>query len=648
MKHLCTILILTGMAVTGMRGMAQEMQETATRPVENTVSMAGIAAEATLVVARVDLNRIDLGQMYVAAMDAWQKLKAAGQLSDEQSMRFDSLLPLLPLPGPVELVTANAALRGFSVELKRQLGTTELFFVVDQDSLPSLPLVVAVRANPVIDAAYRDPKFHQWLLTPFGNSDNDYGFVARRSGEWYLLILLTDELRLPGSSMFGLSSSGDMSKKDRAPMIRRADDWFSGRVPNPNPAIDEAFALLQSADGAPGAAVQVVAVIPPYAKRIVAQIDPKFPAPLDAVHVASLMKVRWAAVAIDPERMEFFCAVQTDDAAAADEFNTALNAIRSVLKESLRPLAGTIFLSLIEPWGNLDSERFFTSPDVPAELRAQWERLSVQWEPFCSAVTDRILPQPVDGRYTLRLNPENTLAEVRPEFVEWIRISATVGPETLIAQATHRTCVNNMKQLGLAFHTYHDSHREFPPAYTVDADGEPLHSWRVLILPYIEQSALYNAIRLDEPWDSEWNQQFHDQMPDLYRCGAYLPKDVDGSDVTALKSLTPYCLVTGDKTYTLPPEKMRLYDITDGTSNTVLVTERRRPVCWMAPVDLPQEKAFEGPEADDGIGAPHPGGFNATFGDGSSHFIPASVSLENLRAILTKAGGESIGWSNYQ
>ena len=60
-------------------------------------------------------------------------------------------------------------------------------------------------------------------------------------------------------------------------------------------------------------------------------------------------------------------------------------------------------------------------------------------------------------------------------------------------------CTNNLKQLALAMHTYNDYHKSFPPAYTTDEDGKPLHSWRVLILPFIEQRGLYESIRLDEP-----------------------------------------------------------------------------------------------------------------------------------------------------
>ncbi len=72
--------------------------------------------------------------------------------------------------------------------------------------------------------------------------------------------------------------------------------------------------------------------------------------------------------------------------------------------------------------------------------------------------------------------------------------------------------MNNMKQIALACHMYIDSHKRFPTDI-VDADGKPLLSWRVAILPYLEQQGLYNQLHLDEPWDSDHNRQVLSSMP---------------------------------------------------------------------------------------------------------------------------------------
>jgi hypothetical protein len=85
-------------------------------------------------------------------------------------------------------------------------------------------------------------------------------------------------------------------------------------------------------------------------------------------------------------------------------------------------------------------------------------------------------------------------------------------------QAKLSQCFDNAQQITSAFRAYNDRHGAFPPLHTVDEEGKPLHSWRVLILPFIDQKILYDQIRLDEPWDSDHNRRFHNQMPSLYKC----------------------------------------------------------------------------------------------------------------------------------
>ena len=129
----------------------------------------------------------------------------------------------------------------------------------------------------------------------------------------------------------------------------------------------------------------------------------------------------------------------------------------------------------------------------------------------------------------------------------------------------------------LAFHNYHDAYGAFPPAYTTDQDGKPLHSWRVLLLPYLEQQTLYSQIRLDEPWDSEHNRQFHHQRPSIYGC----PSDFGPKD----NYHTNYLRITGPGTLTEGPDTVSQGELAY-TNLTILYVESTRPVCWMAPEDL--------------------------------------------------------------
>ena len=202
--------------------------------------------------------------------------------------------------------------------------------------------------------------------------------------------------------------------------------------------------------------------------------------------------------------------------------------------------------------------------------------------------------------------------------------------------ARRMQCTNHMKQLMLAMHNYHDAHRCFPPVMTTDKNGKPLHSWRVLILPFIEQAALYGQIRLNEPWDSEYNSQFHHLTIQTYQCpSAY-----------SSPGMTTYSVVVGKECFFFEPNaKNGLGTITDGTSNTIALVERETPVCWMDPTqEITFAEACKGIHvSDEGLGSHHTGGINVGMFDGSVQFISQTIDLAVLRALFTRAGGESVG-----
>ena len=93
-------------------------------------------------------------------------------------------------------------------------------------------------------------------------------------------------------------------------------------------------------------------------------------------------------------------------------------------------------------------------------------------------------------------------------------------PLELAAQEERRhwACKMNLKLLAIALHNYHDTYGAFPPAYVADASGKPMHSWRVLILPHMEQLALYERYNFNEPWDGPNNILLANEMPDIFRC----------------------------------------------------------------------------------------------------------------------------------
>ncbi len=130
--------------------------------------------------------------------------------------------------------------------------------------------------------------------------------------------------------------------------------------------------------------------------------------------------------------------------------------------------------------------------------------------------------------------------------------------------ARRSQCVNNMKQIGLAMHNYHSTYNSFPPAWTTDENGKPLLSWRVLLLPFLEEQNLYQQFKLDESWDSPHNSALMGMMPKLFECPSHPHATHDKTD---------YVVVVGPKTIFPGSKPVGIQDITDGTSNTILVGE---------------------------------------------------------------------------
>jgi prepilin-type processing-associated H-X9-DG protein len=193
--------------------------------------------------------------------------------------------------------------------------------------------------------------------------------------------------------------------------------------------------------------------------------------------------------------------------------------------------------------------------------------------------------------------------------------------------APRAQCVNNLKQIGLALANYESRFEAFPPRVSWDREGKPLLSWRVAILPFIEQQELYDKFHLDEPWDSPHNLKLVNQIPATFICPG---------QARWTRNLTIYQVLDGPDAFLYDSKPTRLSEIADGTGNTIAVVEATIPVPWTSPQDVPfrTDQPFPAWEAT------HPGGFNASFVDGSVRFQKATMNEAELKASATRSGGE--------
>lgn len=207
-------------------------------------------------------------------------------------------------------------------------------------------------------------------------------------------------------------------------------------------------------------------------------------------------------------------------------------------------------------------------------------------------------------------------------------LAALLLPAVQSARAAARRTqsMNNVKQLVLGIHIYENQHAKLPNSI-VDKNGKPLLSWRVHLLPFLDQQALYNKFHLDEPWDSEHNKALLSQMPAVFRHPEQDPQDFR----------TRYLGVAGKGTF-FGERDLTFAKIVDGTSNTIAVVEvaPEQAVEWTRP----QDWEFNPQQPARGLlqrGAP---GFLAGFADGSVRFISENVDTAALKAAFTIAGGE--------
>jgi hypothetical protein len=349
--------------------------------------------------------------------------------------------------------------------------------------------------------------------------------------------------------------------------------------PADRPELRAAFAATQ------GSAIQLLFVPPASARRVVEELVPQLPPQVGGGSSTVLTRgLQWAALGLNlPPQLSARLVVQAADAGAATKL---LAAWQTLLK-----------------WASQD----------PKILQA-----GLQPETLTA------LPAPVVENDRLVLTLDEKSRAIAAGLTSLQRVL-----EEARTTARRTRSANNLRQLGVALHNYHESQRRFPAAASFDRQGKPLLSWRVHLLPYLDQEQLYREFHLDEPWDSPHNKTLVARMPPIFLS----PFSRVGHGTTN------YLLPVGDGAlYASPKDQPAMNDIRDGAANTIMLLEvdDAEAVVWTRPDDW----AFDRQAPQRGLGHLETGGFQVLFCDGSSRFLPNSISASRLKSALTRAGGE--------
>ncbi len=352
----------------------------------------------------------------------------------------------------------------------------------------------------------------------------------------------------------------------------------------PDPRLELAAAFQAAGD----TAAQALLLPPADTRRVVEETLPELPKQIGGGSSKVFTRgLTWAAAGIDlPPRLAVKVVVKSEDAQTAE-------ALRAKLLEVLR-IVGQI-------------------KEVRQHVRN-----------FDQAVA--VLTPKVEG---------DRLVLVLSEGSEAIRtlMTALTVPLDQARQVTRRQqSVNNLKQIGLAMHNFHDVFKSFPAQASRGPDGKPLLSWRVHILPFLEGQELYKQFHLNEPWDSPHNKTLIDKMPKVFRSPASKLRE---------KGKTNYMVAVGPGTVFGKREGMSINEITDGTSNTIMLVEAndQHAVIWTKPEDLPYDPKDPGK----GLWGLYEGGTNVAICDGSVRFISEKIDPETLRRLFDVADGKPVG-----
>ena len=305
-----------------------------------------------------------------------------------------------------------------------------------------------------------------------------------------------------------------------------------------------------------------------------------------------------------------------------------------------RPATPVLVASLPVLIRQVNAEIELRERRVGKNAKDVYMRLDPEIIPKVEEINGRLVPSSttvtVDGEGAILCHREAVPTISSPAAVAAVIAYSMPAIRAGMDAARRAQCVNNLKQIALAMHNYVSANSKFPRAASWSENGKPLLSWRVAILPYLGYQELYNKFNLDEPWDSVRNKALMKEMPLVYLC----PDGVKPGSFT-----TCYQVIVGSNAIFEKDQDIGIADVTDGTSNTLMVVEAKNAVSWTKPDDLMFDPAAAPSLC--GAGSAHPGGFNAAMGDGSVRFIKDTIDPKRFRWLITRNLGEVIAVDDF-
>ncbi len=217
-----------------------------------------------------------------------------------------------------------------------------------------------------------------------------------------------------------------------------------------------------------------------------------------------------------------------------------------------------------------------------------------------------------------------------------------IGSQSISRVAASRDrsmSIRNLQRIAEALNAYAADHGSYPPVATTDDSGRSLHSWRVLILPYLGEEILYNEIDLSVAWDDPINTNVARRMPSVYQHPNASQHNLDYQ--------SGYHLVTGPGTLFPVSGPLGPADIVDDPAQTIVVIEAKPTVLsglWTEPVEVDYDKMQGniGGNPNTEVGGLLVGGVAMATADGRGHFLPDTTDPSILRSLITPRGGERL------